>query len=705
MGTHWTRARKSMGFAAAVVAASCSMTADSNEPVPADAARAGSLALTRHGRPTIVSSPPQIRKFITSLPGLGTAGANEIGQHIPLATKRVETLFGVETDVYELVATEFAERMHPDLPNATRLWGYADDSAHATKSYLGGAIVARRGRPVLLKVRNGLPNRALVPVDLGLPASEDLLVKDLPFNRITTHLHGGFTPWFSDGTPFQWYTPSGLRGASFMNVPGVDTDAGTATHYYPNDQSARLLWYHDHAMGLTRTNAYAGLASAYLLTDDFEASLISDGILPDLGIPLVIQDKGFVPHGIRTLDPSWRWGRPGDLWYPHLYSGEPQGTNLPPLPDPSIVPEAFFDTPLVNGGLYPVLRVDDHRVRLRILNGSQGRFWHLNLYAEDASTPGEADLTKPGPTMIQLGSEGGFLPDWTALPNGRPLAWLDVSVANPAGPFNLLLAPAERADVLVDFAGWEGRSLIFYNDAPAPFPSGSPDNDYFTGRGATRTGYGPNTRTVMKLVVEKGSPDTVPTRSVLRELSTRLRHAYRTGVQPPKLYTGPLPYRGPVARRVTLNEGFDAYGRLIQTLGTLSDAGSAVPLGYMDPSTENPARGGVEVWQIYNLSADTHPVHFHLVNVQVIERAAIDAENRIVRGTEREPDANELGWKETVRANPGEVTTVIASFDLPSLPAAMGDPVSPRTGGHEYVWHCHILEHEEHDMMRPLVVH
>jgi spore coat protein A len=127
----------------------------------------------------------------------------------------------------------------------------------------------------------------------------------------------------------------------------------------------------------------------------------------------------------------------------------------------------------------------------------------------------------------------------------------------------------------------------------------------------------------------------------------------------------------------------------------------------MDPSTENPEHDAVEVWEVYNLTGDTHPIHFHLVNVQIIQRAQFDVASPVfapIAGTETAPDRNEAGWKETVRMNPGEVTTIIAQFTLPKLPAAMGDPLSPRTGGHEYVWHCHILEHEEHDMMRPLVV-
>jgi spore coat protein A len=164
-------------------------------------------------------------------------------------------------------------------------------------------------------------------------------------------------------------------------------------------------------------------------------------------------------------------------------------------------------------------------------------------------------------------------------------------------------------------------------------------------------------------------------------------------------------------RNLTLNEDFDDYGRLIQRLGTDVQNGlnnQGLPTwsrNYEDPTTENPKAGTVEVWNIFNLTGDTHPIHFHLVNVQVLSRRPFDPTawngTPTFTGPARPPDANERGFKETVRMNPGEVTTVIAKFDLPNVPNI---PLSPRTGGHEYVWHCHILEHEEHDMMRPLVI-
>jgi spore coat protein A len=720
------------------------------------AAIAGTGAAVLRGRAwPFAQSPTNLRKFVTSLPGLGPSGANEIGQYIPSATKNTIKFAGLSTDVYKLVATKFNEKMHPDLPGRTNFFGYTDLHTFDQK-YLAGVIVATRGTPVLLSVTNWLPNRHILPVDPTIMAGDNgLTVGDLPVNRIVTHLHGGRTPWFSDGTPFQWFTPEGKTGESFMNVPGLPSIPGTGTYYYPNQQSARLVWYHDHAMGLTRLNAYAGIASGLIITDDFEAGLVSSGLLPDLvGIPLIIQDKSFVAHNILRQDPTWKWGSPGDLWYPHVYEpnifegGVPnpkgrwdwgttytppsQGTS--PLPTPAcVVPEAFFDTVLINGGVYPKASVPPQRVRFRLLNGSQARFYHVNLYPENSSIPGEAKVGTPGPILYQVGTEGGFLPA-VAIHNNTTPCPLDPSdptgnTALPDGPFNLLLAPAERADLVVDFNGVAaGSTFILYNDAPAPFPQGDSRNNYFTGDGDqtaiggapnTPAGYGPNTRTLFKITVTAGTGDSVPTTTWLSEINVQLKTNFLTGNQPGLLFNNgdpsepAFPFNGLANRTLTLNEDFDTYGRLIQTMGTFTSESlnnQGLPtwgLGYMASSTENPSAGSIEVWQIMNLTGDTHPIHFHLVNVQLIQRQPFNGNpsSWSYSGPPTPPDADEIGWKDTVRMNPGEITTVIMQFNLPDLPTQeMRSAVSPRTGGHEYVWHCHILEHEEHDMMRPLIV-
>jgi len=295
-------------------------------------------------------------------------------------------------------------------------------------------------------------------------------------------------------------------------------------------------------------------------------------------------------------------------------------------------------------------------------------------------------------------------------------------------PFNpvtmtgsLVVAPAERPDILIDFSAHAGQSLILYNDAPAPFPMGDPRNDYFPGfnvkgnpvNAVTPAGFGPNSRILMRF-------DVVPATSADPPLTISPTSNLQAGIDPLLVPVGvTVPPPGVPVRMLTLNEAFDAYGRLIQMLGTnvaAKNAGGGFGLPYTNAATETPAAGSTEVWEIYNLTADVHPMHFHLVNVQVINRQAFQNFNGglpTFKAAPTPPNPNETGWKETVPMFPGTATRIIMKFDMTGTvitkAATAGGgtvavPVSPRTGGNEYVWHCHILEHEEHDMMRPLVV-
>ena len=686
------------------------------------ATMAGSSALLMRGLAwPFAQSPTQIRKFIVPLQGLGPTG-------IPVATPNT-TLFPGE-DSYAIRVGEFLQWMHPDLPGPTKFWGYADvtNGQAPNHRYLGGVIVAKKNRPVRLKAINQLPPVHPLPVDTTIMGAE------LDSNRICVHLHGGLVDWTSDGGPHAWFSPTG-SGPSFLNGTGVP---GEALYRYPNNQSARLVWYHDHAIGITRLNAYAGIASAYIIRDDVEGFLIKNNIIPSNEIPLVIQDKTFVSQ--QAVDKGYVWGKPGELWYPHQYqkASDPEGRwdygpdiGFPatqPLPDPSCVPEFFADTAVINGSLYPFLPVERRHYRFRILNGSQARFYNLQLYYASSQDAGEADLNKPGPRIIQIGNEGGFTPFPVVL-NNPPTKFTVQFDANgdPIGStlkYNLLLGPAERADVIIDFSNVPaGSKLILYNDAPAPFPAGDPLVDYFTGNpdqtafgGApsTEPGVGPNTRTLMQFrVMPRSGPADLAAMNLLETLAVNGGSALSTLVNSllPKLEK--LETRRAVqVRDLTLNETFDDAGRLIQMLGT-NKVQSTAPDGTLEfgmpydaEATEVVGRGTTEVWRIFNTTGDTHPMHFHLVNVQVLSRqpfnvAGYDGTPEFT-GPARLPDANELGWKETVRMNPGECTTVIMRFDVPNSSSAV--PVSPRTGGYEYVWHCHILEHEEHDMMRPLIV-
>jgi spore coat protein A len=660
-----------------------------------------------------------LQKFVQPLRGVGPGG-------IPVAASDAFPAPVTGITHYSLTIAQFRDQLHPHL-GPTKLWGYNPavplGGGAQPQRHLGGIFVVQRGKPIQVTFTNTLPPKHILPVDTSANFPDARKHQ----NAATTHVHGGFTPWISDGGPFTWFTPDGQYGPSVHSAAGniykllnPGLQPGQAEYYYTNHQSARLVWYHDHAHDLTRLNAYAGIASAYIIRDSFEANLRNRG-LPDFvehggrEIPIVIQDKIFVGPDIATKDPTWPGPRGvGSLWYPHKYEtdrwelGKKHPLGLPP--DPSIIPEMFGDTMLANGTVYPQATVEARRYRLRVLNACQARFLNLQVYVDDGSPDGITlhhhtlkPTNAPGPDFLVLGTEGGFLPHPVHVESNHPFN------PNSLGG-SLITGPAERWDLLVDFRGFAGKKIILYNDAPAPFPMGDPRNDYFPGAPDNptqpRPGFGPNTRQIMRFKVVPATSQDAPLRITpgtdLTPDLTPFLVPPGTAVQNGVLHLPP----GVRVRQLTLNETFDGYGRLLQLLGTNHRVKGGFGRAYEDPATETPEAGATEVWQIANLTGDTHPIHFHLVNVQVLGRQPfnVDTYNGTpsYTGPARSPDQTERGWKETVRMNPGEVTTVIMKFDLPRVPFSV--PASPRTGGNEYVWHCHILEHEEHDMMRPLVV-
>lgn len=600
-----------------------------------------------------------LRKFMDALPGLGAAGANALGQYIPVAVPDTTSYPG--SDYYEIALLEYSEKMHSDLP-PTKLRGYvqletsevvAKLAAAGTPSkhidvggghfavdnphYLGPAIVAtgeaagQQATAVRIKFYNLLPTGA--GGDLFLPVDTTVMgsgmapngTEEYSQNRATLHLHGTDTVWISDGTPHQWTTPAGEttsypQGVSVVPVP--DMGAGTAagdtgdptdgvmTFYYTNQHSARLMFYHDHAWGITRLNVYVGEAAAYVVADQVEADLINgtnlSGVNPglakvlptvvdgvtDYGIPLVVQDKTWVDaNTILKSDPTWAWGtgaidpatsyptpNTGDLWYPHVYVPaqnpyDPGGSNpfgrwhyaawfwppasnleFPPVPNPYYDPvnapweapfipgtpnpsapgEAFMDTPTVNGTAYPYLNVEPKSYRFRILNAADDRFFNFQWYvadpgvvttdgrtntevrmvpAPDGREGGVPDSAMKGPDWIQIGTEGGFLPKPVVIPGDQYVTWNgDPTLFNFGNvqDHSLLLGTAERADVIVDFSQYAGKTLILYNDAPTAFPANIPQYDYYTGAPdrtdiggapAIHAGFGPNVRTIMQVRV------------------------------------------------------------------------------------------------------------------------------------------------------------------------------------------------------------
>ena len=921
-----------------------------------------------------------IRKFVDQL--------NLPLANITLAVPDSTTFPG--SDFYAIGLQDYTAKMHTDLP-LTKLRGYCQLTAASNytacaagqPSYLGPTIVAAKNRPVRVFFKNmlgiGTAGNLFIPVDTtymgaGPPYTE---------NRATLHLHGGATPWISDGTPHQWTTPSGeagpARGDSVQMVPDMWFDAsgnliascagqstcsaagatndpgpGSLTFFWTNQQGGRLMFYHDHAYGITRLNVYAGEAAGYLLADPTEedalaaasvpgtvGALVGGLTAPDLNhlVPLVIQDKTFVPSAteIAAEDPTWTAGgfgttpgsvNPGDLWFPHVYTpnqnpadvggGNPfgrwdygpwtlpgnqtvllaanpetattipctssafpnQAVGCPITPNPSGTPEGFMDTPLVNGKAYPVLHVAPEAYRFRILSAGNDRSWNLQLYLGDPAgykTPGglptevrmvpavqppagsltplcttltpitntilfmgiatatldatgnpingtglplncwpnfgagsqtagipiqqtmwaadgrfggAPDPTMAGPPFIQIGTEGGLLPAPVVIPSmptGYEANTRSVTITN-VSVHGLWLGPAERADAIVDFTqapalcaakGVNPCTLILYNDAPTPAPAVDSRVDYFTGDGDqtpiggapnTLPGYGPNTRTIMQIVVDQtatGRPFSLPAlTTALPSLFAKTQPVVIVpeptyppasgGFSPTPTYSlisdesltfypvGSTTAKTILDDRKTIQELFTLdYGRMNATLGvelplTNFLTQTTIPLGYIDPFTEVIHQGDTQLWHITHNGVDTHFIHFHLFNVQVINRSAWD-------GTKRPPDENELGWKDTVRMNPLEdilvalqpITpalpfpiqdsyrlldvTMPAGSDCPApapggspLPCSIFTDVNPANNnpfntpnvkqdfGWEYVWHCHILGHEENDMMRAI---
>lgn len=694
---------------------------------------------------------------------------------------------------YTIDIKEFQDQLIPTGYgyNKTTLWGY-DPSKTVQQAlglpkppatHLGGLILANRGEPIQITFKNKL-NKTYN----GLAFSKHILPADTSFfpdaatlpNKTATHLHGGYIPWISDGGPYDWFDAYGNRGFSFLNNQVLNPGAGVADaeYYYGNDQSARMLWYHDHAHDITRINAYAGLASAYLLRDNFEAGLIASAGLPPYvessvtagkeiqELPLVFQDKIFVGTNISLLDPSWKSivapsaQGAGSLWYPHIYEASRWRKiySAKTLPAISCIPEMFGDTMLVNGTVYPEVQIEPRRYRLRLLNACNARVLNLQLYVDDGSPDGITLGATGNPTnpafvnaatnntsFLQIATEGGFQPRTVEVPSNVPLTLNPlINPLNPVAQGSLIVGNAERYDLIVDFSNYAGQKIVLYNDAPAPFPGGDPRNDYFPKlangnpvNAGTAPGKGPNTRVLMRFNVSKplsstDAPLGLAAGTNIEAMPAVGGHSWNDPLPVPTLPSG-LPDltqipAGVRVRRLSLNEVFDAWGRLMQLIGTDTMQPTATyGLQYADPATEIISLNGgkvTEIWQIANLTADVHPIHFHLVNVQILKRCPVNVANPFSAGTgldafnftgpERLPDLNEIGLKETCRMNPGEVITVIMEFSLPPIRKADGTiiptPLSPRLksayniDGHEYVWHCHILEHEEHDMMRPLAV-
>ena len=489
-----------------------------------------------------------------------------------------------KTDLYRIRMLAFEKQLHSQLP-PTRLWGYEGQ-------YPGPLLEAWRERPVEIQWENRLPTKHLSPIDPNIHGA----MEGTPAVRTVPHLHGSRTTSESDGLPEKWFT----AGRS-------------AIYHYPNQQQAASLWYHDHAMGATRLNVYAGLSGFYLLRDQQEAGMN----LPSgrYEIPLLLQD--------RTLDDQ------GQLVYAPTNEG---GKKLPPG---VWGPEFFGELPVVNGAIFPYLNVEPRPYRFRLLNGANSRFF--NLYFNLASHPTDV------PSLVdfhQIGTDGGLLGD-------------------AVGLNKLLLAPAERADLIVDFSDLEGKTLILSNNAPVPYP----------GWTTLREDYAALNEIMQLRVVSRSS-------------STHPKFSLAASTTLPRLD----PVKAVVTRDFVLTERMDTLGR---SLGVRING-----MGYDDPVTEFPKLGTIEKWRFVNTTDDAHPMHLHLVHFQILERQGFNSGTFIqgkleLTGVSRPPGQNEAGWKDTAVVSPQEVLSILVPFD-----GYAG----------RYVFHCHMLEHEDNDMMRPFEV-
>lgn len=491
---------------------------------------------------------------------------------------------------------------------------FAYRSATGSQDYLGPVIVAKQGTPFNLTVVNNLHAHPLAfAID---PALVPAGTHDSVSPRTSTHLHGGNTPPQFDGDPTDTFLPGARK-----------------TYTYGNTQEAAGLWYHDHALGTTRLNVFAGLAGGYLIRNGDDPG---DGTrLPGAPyeVPLIIQDRMFNANG--TFD------------YP------PNANPTTPRP---WAPEFFGDVATVNGKAWPRLAVDRGKYRFRVYNGSNARFYNLRLIS------GRSTLT-----FFQIGTDGGLL--------------------NAPVPLKkLLLAPGERADLVVDFAPLApGARVVLTNDAVVPFPDGDPnDLPLFQ---------------IMQFTVSRARGWTAPLPAKLRA----------------KAITRLAGRRVAATRNMTLVEIQDAAEAPLMALLNNRSFGAT-------GATTTVHKDTLEQWDLINTTGDAHPIHLHFTQFQVLNRQMFDVDGYVTAaygtpplqpgtgtfppapvapfllGATRAPAPNEQGWKDTVRAMPGEVTRILVPFGAKAVPGSPMAFQASFTGN--YVWHCHILEHEDNDMMQ-----
>ncbi|WP_253915761.1 multicopper oxidase family protein [Streptomyces sp. NRRL S-31] len=548
-------------------------------------------------------------------------------------------------DYYEITMRQGSWRFHRDLRPATT-WGYWATDPHNPRTplgmgYLGPTISVTRDDPTVVKYRNHLPTTHLFQFVIDAIRSGDPQLtpiapppykSHLPFPRNVNvwnvvHQHGGYTAPQSDGLPLQSFSPDGVHAESYTTLDPSRVKPNEAIYAYTNHDHSCLLWYHDHGMGMTSVNVYAGLAGLYDIRDPADDRLgLPRGRFE---VPLILQDRTFHRDGSLAYTMTQREGE---------------------------------DTPVVNGKAYPYLAVEPRRYRLRFLNASNERFWRLRF-----DVPRDV-LLQPTLPFWLIGTDGGLR---------APLRML-----------NFLISPAERYDLIVDFSGLPmGTKVTLTNyNAPVHFPGGG----------------GPEISEIMQFhVTERLSgrgDDTVPPEKLGVSAIVPVKPTPRTRRREWVLYQHKL-------------------------FGTMTF--NAVP--FMEPSLDFIEAGSPEIWEYINPNHDAHPMHVHLVNFQVLDRQPIDAagyqaayEKWIYGGRRPEdrpvladyftgppipPDPDEaLSRKDTVKSYPETVTRIIVQDFTPPTETIASIPGSGTELPATYVHHCHILEHEDDELMRPWTI-
>jgi spore coat protein A, manganese oxidase len=650
--------------------------------------------------PVVLAQVPGVTLDPTTIPKFGTPLL------IPPVMPRTAVLTqrgGKPIDYYEISVRQFAQQILPAGFNPTTVWGYGGTAARSNRGLLihhapSLTIEAAWHRPVRIKWINELVDANgdylphLLPVDStlhwanppgginGRDSRPSFVTTPGPYTGpvpMVTHVHGAVgVADDSDGYAEAWYLPKATNiPAGFATegtwydffagkaaaAYGVTWGPGFATFQYPNANRASTIWYHDHTLGMTRLNVYAGPAGFYLIRggpDDTTVDVRTGrpGILPGPAprendkfppnkpyreVPIAIQDRSFKADG--------------SLFYPESRQFF-DGIVSRYIPDgefaPIWNPEFFGNTIIANGSTWPFLTVEQRRYRLRFLNGCQSRFLILDFNQI------------LGVDVWQIGNEGGFL----AAP---------VNVTGLHGN-RLLMGLAERADVIVDFTNVPTGNYVLGNAGPdEPFGGGVPGIDFNAADPGT-TGQILQFRVVPAIDVDDSTPPFF------------LRLPAIT----------PLPAETSIRRLALLEksdegateEQEEIEGPVEALLGTVDEEGNVTEHPWVDAVTENPDVGTTEVWEIYNTTADAHPMHIHEVVFEVVNRAGLvlDSEGEVVQpiqlsGSISLPEDWESGFKDTVIAYPGQVTRVRIHFAAPG----------------QFVWHCHIVEHEDNEMMRP----